>query len=100
MILASAILLPILAISVWLFARAKPKRRAKDGMRRFNIATLGVVIVSCAIVSLYFWQTTGQGIDRAWWPILAFFYSILATIMVLIIAALVRARIFRGEATR
>jgi hypothetical protein len=97
MILALAFLLPLLAVSFWLFVRTRPIARSREAVLRFNIATLGIVAASYIAIPLYFWQTTGQGNDRAWWPMLAVLASIFATIMILGAAGLVRAIRFRNK---
>ena len=96
MILALAIMFPLLAFSLWLFMRAKPIEQCRKAVHRFNIATLGVVATSCAVISVYFWQAAGQSVDRAWWPILAVLASVFSTIIILAVAALIRSILCRN----
>lgn len=100
MILVSVILFPLLAIIIWLFVRSYPLAQYGEAVRRFNNTTLAIVATSCTAVSLYVWGTIGQSTDRAWWPILALFGSVLVSILVLLVAANVRARLFRGKVAR
>jgi len=98
MILVSAILLPVLAMSFWLYVRARPQGQPPEAVRRFDAATLGLVVATSVGMALYLWLTIGQGVDRAWWPVLAVFVGIVATIVILVVAGLIRARRFRGDA--
>jgi len=56
----------------------------------YNSIVFGSSLIACLIVCLYFYLTTGQSVDRAWWPILALLGSLFTFAIVLIIGGFFR----------
>jgi hypothetical protein len=100
MITASVILLPILLASVWFFVRAQPSTSRIAALRRFNVYVAVIAALAVCLVTLYFWNTTGQSIDRAWWPVLATLASVLMVAIVLVFGIVVRFVLFREGASQ
>ena len=77
MIAASTILAPLVLACVVLYIRFQPNKTGSQNIQiRFNLFVAALAILASIAVSIYFWQTTGQSVDRAWWPVLAIFGSV------------------------
>lgn len=100
MILALLFLLPMLLASVWLFARAQPSTERVVALRRYNRAVISAASLSALAVTGYFWATTGQSVDSAWWPVLAVLGGTFVVALALIIGAIVRIAVFRQGTTK
>ena len=94
MILIAALLVPLLIFSLWLFFRFKPIGASPESLRRFDIGFGTIALLALASTTLYFWQTTGQGVDRSWWPVLAALSCVFILVVLLILASIVRMLIF------
>jgi hypothetical protein len=85
-----------------LHERAEVKIGAvKPQMHRMNIIynsfVFGSSIIACLIICIYFYLTTGQSVDRAWWPILAILGSLFSFAIILIIGLLFRNYLIFGK---
>jgi len=58
-----------------------------------------VAALASSSVSIYFYTMPGETTDRAWWPVLATFGSVLLTSVVLFFGALIRFALFRNRTT-
>ncbi len=97
MIAAFTILAPLLLACVVLFIRFQPKAANKSTKNRFNIIVAALAILASIAVSIYFWRTTGQSVDRAWWPVLATFGSMFLISFILVVGVLIRYAIFKKD---
>ena len=60
-----------------------------------------VAVAGCAWTASHFYRTTGQSVDRAWWPVLATLASLLVVSGVLLAGTMVRnLLLFRGRRRR
>lgn len=90
MIVGLGVLLPLLALAIWAFARFRPRTGSAGAVRVYNGAVILIALSACGFPILYFYRTTGQSIDYPWWPVLAALGSLLAFSIVLLVGALVR----------
>jgi len=90
MVLSLIILVPFFLISIWLYFKSSPKHIEKQTGHIYNLIIVVLSIMACSTVGLYFYYTTGQSADRAWWPILAFLGSLFVLPIVLILGGLIR----------
>lgn len=95
MILIAVVLVPLLIFSLWLFFRFKPSGASVDSLRRFDMGFGIFALLALASTTLYFWQTTGQGVDRSWWPVLAGLSCLFILAVLLFLASIVRLVVFR-----
>lgn len=93
----ATVLIPLMLFSIWLFWWVQPKEVRYSALRRYNFAAIAAAVLAAAAVTLYFWSTTGQSVDHAWWPVLAGVGSIFVISLVLLLGAVVRAVVFRGS---
>ena len=71
MILSAVMLIPFLIIAVYLFLKLYPKNIPSKFIKTYNCAVLAGAVLFCGIIVLYFYKTTGQSVDKAWWPVLS-----------------------------
>ena len=90
MILALIILIPFLCITIWLYLKFSPHHTNGNIIRNYNIIVIILALTACLLVSLYFYNTTGQSVDRAWWPVLAFFGSLFILPTIVLIGGIIR----------
>ena len=90
MILALIILVPLIIITLRIYFKSTPKHIDKRTSTIYNSVIFTISLIACLIVCLYTYFTTGQSIDRAWWPILAALGSLSVFPIVLIIGGLFR----------
>lgn len=90
MILLSTILIPIMILIIYLFFSTSPKNKRKREVTNINLIIFGVGICGCVGISLYSYFTTGKSVDSAWWPVAAFFGSIIVFSVVLFIGGIYR----------
>ena len=92
------ILLPLLALSLWLFANYLPRTHKLAAVQRYNRIAAVVALLSPIGVTTYFWYVARHTTLTASWPILAILASILTIAVLLVIATLLRKVIFdNGE---
>ncbi len=90
MIFSLLILLPILGYALWVYFRTAPRQVPRAVRLRYNILVICLALGACAASSYFAYDQVGAGADRAWWPVVAGFYSWFAFLIVLILGGLVR----------
>ena len=90
MILLLTILIPILILTVYLFLSSSPMHVPKKDRTAYNLKIIIFGIITCVAVSLLSYCTTGQSVDSAWWPVGAFFGSLIVFPIILITGGIYR----------
>ena len=90
MIVLLVILLPLIIITLRVYLKSTPKHIDHRKRIIFNSIIFSLSIIVCLTVFLYSYLTTGQSVDRAWWPILAVLGSLFMFEIVLIAGGLFR----------
>jgi hypothetical protein len=90
MVLSLIVLVPFSLISIWLYFKSSPKYIEKQTGHIYNFIVVVLSLLACSTVGLYFYYSTGQSADQAWWPILAFLGSLFVFPIVLILGGLIR----------
>jgi O-antigen/teichoic acid export membrane protein len=90
MVVLLAILIPFLCFVLWLYYKFTPKHTDKKSLRIYNLIVMLLAFLSCLFVSLHFYNTTGQSVDSAWWPILALMGSLLLFPSIVFIGGIIR----------
>ena len=90
MILSLIILVPFLVITMWIYFKSSPKHISRRTINIYNLIIVSLSLIACFGVCFYFYFTIGQSIDRAWWPVLAVFGSLLVFPVIVIAGGLVR----------
>jgi len=90
MILALIILVPLIIIILLIYSKNTPKHIDKRTNSKYNSVIFTVSLIACFTVCLYTYLTTGQSVDRAWWPIFAAFGSVFIFTIVVIVGGLFR----------
>lgn len=98
MTFALSLLMPMLALSFWVFWRLSPQREDCAPLRRFNLAAIAGALLLGALLVWYVRSNMLAGSDRATWPLVAAFYLAGAIPIYLALAGLLRKKLFsRGE---
>jgi len=90
MVIALLVLVPLLALILWVFFRFSPE---VDNQRRvvfFNLAVLTLGFLVCGWLTLKVYEDMSAGPDRAWWPMISGLYSLALFPVVLFVGGLVR----------
>ena len=90
MTLALAALLPLVGLAVWVFVRVRPRSGSAGALRAYDVGVVLVAVAGCAWTASHFYRTTGQSVDRAWWPVLATLASLLVVSGVLLAGTALR----------
>jgi len=90
MIVSFTFLMLLVCFVLWLYGKFSPEHANKKNLRIYNVIVMLLALLSCLLVSLHFYNTTGQSVDRAWWPILALLGSLLTVIVILSVGGLIR----------
>jgi len=90
MTFALIILVPLVVITLLIYFKSTPKYIDIRTRTIYNSVIFTISLFGCFTVCLYTYFTTGQSVDRAWWPIFAVFGSLLVFAIVLIIGGLFR----------
>ena len=90
MSVALILLLPLLGLALWVFVRFRPRSGSAGAVRAYNVGVVLVAVAGCAWTASHFYRTTGQSVDRAWWPVLAALASLLVVSAVLLAGAALR----------
>jgi hypothetical protein len=90
MIIFASVLIPITLLAIFIFFRTSPINVNKKKTRITNAIILGIAIVGCIVASFYSYFTTGRSVDSAWWPVLAFFSSIIVFTLILVVGGAYR----------
>ncbi len=90
MILLALVLIPANFLIIYVFLYTTPKNTEKKETRIINLLIFGISIIGCIGVSVYSYLTTGKSVDSSWWPVLAFFGSIIVFMLILIVGGVYR----------
>ncbi len=90
MILLASVLIPIMLLIIYVFFSTSPKHINKNKRNSYNLIVFSVGICGCIGISLYSYFTTGKSVDSAWWPVAAFFGSIIVFTIILCIGGVYR----------
>jgi hypothetical protein len=90
MILALAVLVPVLFLSLWLFFKLSPKDADKTRVCLYNAGVLVVCVMICGALTFKLHSTLADTMDRAWWPILSALGSLVASSLCLAMGGVVR----------
>jgi hypothetical protein len=90
MIIAYLVLIPLLLISLWLFFKYTPKRADARKVKLYNNSTLALAVIISVIQSLKLRASMIHGSDAGWWPVLAFVFSLMISIAIIILSAVIR----------
>ena len=90
MIAALTVLIPFLCIVIWFYLKFTPKHANKKSLKNYNLIVVFLALLACFLVSFYFYNTTGQSVDKAWWPVLATLGSLFIIPIILLITGFIR----------
>jgi O-antigen/teichoic acid export membrane protein len=79
-----------MVLIIYVFFSTSPKNKRKREVTKINLVIFSVGICGCAGISLYSYFTTGKSVDSAWWPVAAFFGSIIVFSAILCIGGIYR----------
>lgn len=94
MLFAASLLLPLLAVAFWLFWRLSPQRPDPKPVRLFNLAVILITLAAGGAVALAVRDSMAGSPDRAWWPVVAAFYTAVAIPLCLALGGGLRRLIF------
>ena len=94
MIVAFAILLPVLGASLWAYFRFRPAGVESSNLRTFDVFVVGSAVVLCVAVAAYLRNDMAGGPDSAWWPVVAAIYSLVLFPVCLTVGGAIRYAIF------
>jgi len=94
MIVAFAILLPVLGASLWAYFRFQPTGVEASRLRRFDASVVGSAAVLCVAVAAYLRNDMAGGPDSAWWPVVAAIYWLVIFPVCLVAGGAIRYAIF------
>ena len=97
MILALIILVPLCAVSLWVFFRFTPPKDKSKINLLYNYIVILIDVLLCAIHSYRMYATMINSVDRVWWPILSILGSLFIFPVILFVGAIIRAYIFEGK---
>lgn len=94
MILAFAILLPVLAVSLWAYFRFRPAGAEAHKLRTCDVFVVGCTVVLCIAITVYLRNEMVSGPDSAWWPVVAAIYWLVIFPISLMVGGIIRYAIF------
>ena len=94
MIVAFAILFPVLGASLWAYFRFRPVGVEVSRLRIFDVFVVGFAMVLCVVVAAYLRNDMAGGPDSAWWPVVAAIYSLVIFPVCLVVGGTIRHAIF------
>ncbi len=94
MIFSLLILLPILGYVIWLYFRSAPKQVPQARRRKYDFMVMSLALTACLAVGYLTYENPDVGADRAWWPVIAGFYSWFAFLLVIIVGGVARNFLF------
>ena len=98
MITALIVLIPLLMISLFFFFKLPPKCADPKKIKIYNLVTLAVAISLSVMFSLRVRVIMINGPDAAWWPLIAFTFSLAVLAGTISISGLLRnLLIFRNK---
>ena len=95
MIILFLLALPFLLFAVWVYMKCVPAATSLKDRAGYEIGVLIAELLGCGVVVYYAYATVGKGVDRAWWPTIAFIYSFFLFPVILLMAALIRWLMYR-----
>jgi hypothetical protein len=90
MIIAYLILIPLLIFSLWLFFKYTPKTITTKKIKIYNYSTLALAVIASITYSLILRASMINGSDYGWWPVLAFIFSLVISIAIIFLSAIIR----------
>jgi hypothetical protein len=90
MIIAYLVLIPLLLLSLWLFFKYTPKRADARKVKIYNNSTLALAVIVSFTLSLTLRASMIHGSDAGWWPVLAFVFSLMISIGIIVLSAIIR----------
>lgn len=91
------ILLPLLLVSLWVFASYLPHTPKPRTVQRYNRILALVALLSPFGVTLYFWKLSFHNTLTGSWPIMAILASIFVFAVILLLGTALRAIVFDRE---
>ncbi len=97
MVVALILFLPLFLVSIFLFLRCRPKLDLSEQrvVVRFDRAVFLVALLASGGAAAYFRSTTGESVDRAWWPVLAGLSALVLSSLVLFVGFVIRSLMFK-----
>ncbi len=89
------IALPLQAFFMFVYLFLCPAGTTLKDRAVFETAVITALIAACIAGGVLAYETVGRGTDSAWWPVIAFINCMAAIPMVLALAAIIRALIYR-----
>lgn len=95
MIALFIVAVPVVWLSIWMYLKAAPPGTTLKSRASFEVVVLLLELAGCALAGYLAYGSVGQGVDRAWWPVVALIYMVLLVPAALLAAALARKVIYR-----
>ena len=90
MIVAFAILLPVLGVSLWAYCRFHPGRDGAKSIRIFDALVVGCAVALSIVATGYLRKEMASGPDSAWWPVVSVIYSLVIFPACLLVGGIIR----------
>ena len=90
MIVAFAILLPVLAVSLWAYLRFRPGTAGAKSIRIFDALVVGCALALSIAATIYLRKEMASGPDSAWWPVVSAIYSLVIFPACLLVGGIIR----------
>lgn len=90
MIAALFLLLPLVALAVWLFFRLVPVHANRKALRWFNALSLAVAVLLAVAWSVRTYLVMSPTVDSAWWPVISMLGALVIVPVALALAAIAR----------
>ena len=90
MIVAFAILLPVLGVSLWAYFRFRPGRDGAKSIRIFDALVVGCAVALSIVATSYLRKEMASGPDSAWWPVVSAIYSLVIFPACLLVGGMIR----------
>ena len=90
MIVAFALLLPVLGLSLWVYFCFRPAAVDVYRLRIFDSLVVGCAAGLCIAATVYLRNEMASGPDSAWWPVVAAIYSLVIFPVCLMVGGAVR----------
>ena len=90
MVVALLILMPIASVAIWAFLRFRLSYAERTALRRFNLASLSIALLSAIAWCVRTYLVMSPTVDAGWWPVISVLGAIVSFSLVLVVAAVVR----------
>lgn len=97
MIIAFTVSIPLMALVFWIYLKLGPEGTTFKSRLGFEVSVLITEILGCVALSYYSYSTVGQSTDSAWWPVIAFLYSITLIPIIFLLAGIIRKLTYRKK---